>query len=139
LGFLITDYGFSDPISEKDNNTLTIYLKKREIAIEVYLDERDEMISFRIICLDDGKIPDCYRMNRKGKVVKEYLSALLKHRGVKDLSFNEPTVISDLSKRENEFRRSLLIETYWLKKYGQDILEGSAKIFDGYNEPGDRF
>jgi hypothetical protein len=140
LNFLITDYGFSGPvITEESNVNMVIHYLKLEIAVEVDLDKRDEDTSVRIVRLDKGKIPDVWRMNKKGKIVKEYLHALLKHRGVKDFKYEMPILPNTLSKREKEFRRSLFTEGYWLKRYGQDILEGSAKIFDGYNEPGDRF
>jgi hypothetical protein len=137
LNFLVTEYGFIGPeIDTNSANSITIIYRKKQIAIECGLDVRDEMISIRIIRLQNGNIPDVWRMNKQGIIVKEYLHALLKHRGVHDFKFSKPPVLPGISKRENIFRSSLLTEVYWLKTYA---LEGSASIFEGFSEPGDNF
>jgi hypothetical protein len=137
--FLINDFGFSEPILEEGKNTLSVYYFKREIAIEVDLDQRDEVASIRIVHLENGQVPDVWRMNKKGEIVKEYYTALLEYHGIRDYNFEKPPPLDNISKREKNIRDILFAGAYWLKKYGQDILEGSSKIFEGYNEPGDRF
>lgn len=139
LEFLITEYGFEGPeIDDRYPAYVAVSYQKREIAINCSLDVRDEMISFRILRLIEGKKPNAWKVNEKGRVVAGYLTDLLIHRGVREFMIENLQDSSGLSKRQASFRKVLLSQTRLLKKYGQDILNGSASIFENYSEHVDK-
>jgi hypothetical protein len=136
FGFLMTEYGFKDPIISRGNLWIRTTYTKNEVGIETSVDLLDQMVGpTYIIKLENGKIPDVIRRNEEGLIIKEALLSLLIYRGVRDFSFSHIDVPKDLPKLQAEFRISLMSSAIELKCYGQDILAGSAKIFNGYHEP----
>ena len=100
--------------------------------------ERDEMITFRIARLENGRIPDVWQVNDRGEVVNEDLIGLILYRGIRDIKNHQPPDVRNLSRRQASFQKSLANDVRMLRKYGQDILDGSAKIFEGLKK-GDLF
>ncbi len=142
LGFLTEEYGFSKPEVIIDQKIYFIFVTfyKQKLAIECSYDLRDEDTSIRVEKLENGKKPDCWRINKKGEVCSEYLPELLIARGVRDLKFDPIESFSNLPKYQAEMKQSLLRDARILKKYGQDILNDSLEIFK-YADPtkGDKF
>lgn len=140
FGFLVTDYSFSGPEIETINNhPIKVSYFKKDIAIQCGLDVRDEGEDVRIIRLLNGNKPNVWRVNKRGEVVAEYLSALLRCKGVRDFKYEEPHDSENLTKRQRSFRKGLLGDARLLRKYGQEILDGFAKTFENYHESGDNF
>ena len=140
LGFLKDEYGFSGPeVEDHYPSDMVVSYTKREIAIECNLDVRDEDAYIRIARLENGRIPDVWRVNKKGEVVSEYLHTLLRHQGVRDMKYDEPKDEENLSRRQRSFRKLIAGDVRLLRKYGQSILDGSASIFESYDAPGDQF
>jgi len=142
LGFLTNEYGFSAPeaILHKEVALFDTIFYKRKVAVECTYDIRDKMPSLYIVKLEAGKKPDCYRVNKKGEVVREYLTALLMARGVRDLKLDIQINDQNLPQQQIDLREYLLGNAKLLRLYGKDILNDSTDIFN-YISPdkGDRF
>lgn len=142
LGFLMSEYNFSKPkIINKKHSSIEIAFFKQHIAIECSYDLRDEMASIYITKLDNGKIPNYYRVNEKGKVVREHLISLLTSRGVKDFrSIIIDKNNSTMSEQHTLLHKYLLENARLLKTYCQDILNDSTEIFNDISpKDGDKF
>jgi hypothetical protein len=129
LGFLVKDWGFSHPEIDICSNVVSVTFYKKEIAIECILDKREGDISVKVVKLQKGKKPDVYRKNAKGNLVREYLTQLLIRKGIRDISFPDPGDLQQLARRRANYRRELFGYARMLQRYGEDILEGSAKVF----------
>ncbi len=133
LGFLTDEYGFSIPILEHGMipNVYKVTFYKKEIAIECSYDLRDKGDSFYIVKLTNDRKPDVFR--KDGEIVRQHLSALLIAGGIRDISFEDKKKELGTAKNDEELfhlRKSLLGHARLLKLYGQDILAGSARIFE---------
>lgn len=141
LGFLTTEYKFSKPKIVKESNFFDVTFYKNHLAIRCNYDLRDDMASpLRIVKLTNGKKPDCWRVNKNGEVVEEYLITLLIARGVRKLGFDIIVDDKDISRSQTLLRKFLLSEAMLIKTYGQDILNDSTEIFNNLSpEDGDMF
>ncbi|MEN6308514.1 MAG: hypothetical protein ABFD91_12240, partial [Anaerohalosphaeraceae bacterium] len=132
--FLVSEYGFAGPEVECDDTIhfMSVFYTKGEIGIECELDEREQHTSVLVYCLLDGKKPDAVYRDKNGRLVRQYLTLLLKKCGMKECRtrFKKFVIYKTLPKIHAEARRSLIIEAELLKEYGQSILNGSAEIFD---------
>jgi hypothetical protein len=134
LGFLVKDWKFSDPEVDVYGSVVSVTFYKNEIAIECILDKREEDVSVKIVKLENGKKPDAYRKDDKGNIVREYLTQLLIRKGIRDISFPDPGDLKQFQKRRANFRRELFGYARMLQSHGLDILEGSAKVFEVFEQ-----
>ncbi|MBM9579591.1 hypothetical protein JWG45_20810 [Leptospira sp. 201903070] len=121
LRFLNNDYNFIGPIVEekKEINFVNVYFFKKNLAIELILDCRDEIFECKISKLIDERIPENYALDDKGMLVRQSLSQLLMFRGVRK---NLHTKRSNLP---FDKRIKIQLQDYikMLKEYGSDIPE----------------
>ena len=130
LGFLIDEYGFTKPEIHSYPNLIAVFFCKDEVAIECDYDMREQDITVRISRLVNGQVPKTYRKDDQGAVVRASLMYLLRQRGVHDFDFPPRERVDGISEQQAEYRRELNGYASILKKYGEDILEGSAAIFN---------
>jgi len=131
LGFLSSEFSFSEPRLFRHDNVFEIVFLKSGVAIECVYDARDADLDLYISKLDKGKRPSVFRVDDKtGRVVRERLTAILEARGIRDIKFDplpgDPTIIG-----EQEYtRRALEAYARILRAQGSSILSGRDDIFE---------
>ncbi|MBI5396097.1 MAG: hypothetical protein HZA91_12445 [Verrucomicrobia bacterium] len=131
FAFLVQEHGFAGP--EVDVSTPGLVFatyQKGTVGIECMFEQRDDDASVKVIRLISGNRPTVYRKDDAGVVVREYLTELLLHRGVSDISFPQPAVENGLSQRRAKYRRRLEGSARMLRNYAQDVLGGSDRILN---------
>jgi hypothetical protein len=130
MGFLVTAYGFIGPDVEMGPFEISAFFSKRDIGIECIYDTREDFAGVYIVHLENGKKPKHGFVDYdSGKRIREYLSASLLGRGVRDLKYENTPDSSKLSERQAYIRKVLIENAYLLREYAKDILDGSADIF----------
>ena len=122
FSFLVDEFGFCLPLLEIDetiNFAFAVFLGKN-LSIEFILDERESDVTCKIGRVINGKRTDRYEVDDQGELVRDYLSNMLRRRGiptgftsVKGLSLLQmiPVTLTDFERL--------------LRKYGSDILADS--------------
>lgn len=131
LGFLSSEFSFSEARLFRHDNVFEIVFLKSSVAIECVYDARDVDLELYVSRLINGKRPSAFRVDEKtGRVVRERLTALLEAQGTRHLRFDplpgDPRIVG-----EQEYTRRVL-QGYarLLREYGSSILSDRADIFE---------
>ena len=134
--FLVDSYSFREPVLEEKRNISLVYVKA-DLAIEIIHDERERDIAVKLIKLKDGQRPKGFAVDGTGKKFRVTLLDILIKKGIRDVKLKEEQLtdcIGFVKDEETHFiRKNLCFYAHQLKKYAQDELMGSNKIFDLIN------
>lgn len=128
--FLVDEYQFLKSETVNKENIFEVIFRKNNLAIECSYDVRDSITSIYIVKMDNGKRPDCYRVNKKGEVVREHLSIILRSQGVNPSNLKVESYSKSLSDPRLSLRKYLENEAFILRTYGEKILNGSTEVFN---------
>jgi len=131
LGFLSSQFSFSEAMPFRHDNVLEIVFLKSSVAIECIYDARDVDLELYVSRLINGKRPNVFRVDEKtGRVVRERLTALLEAQGIRDIKF-DPLPGDPMKIGEQEYtRRALEAYARLLRAHGGSVLSGRDDIFE---------
>ena len=128
--FLVTDYSFSQPKFEIDEQIgfVIVTFMSREIAFECILDESENDITCKVVKVMNAKKVNNFSVNDKGERVREDLASLLRRKGIRDRLF---TKRNEQIRLEDEIKIVLSDYAQMLKKYVLvDIKQGIKPLID---------
>ena len=83
--FLTRCHGFTGPhIEGQESFVLKVYYTAQNLAIELVHDGTEDDVTCFISKLTDGRKTSHYRRNGRGDLVREYLSELIRNRGIRE-------------------------------------------------------
>ena len=131
LGFLSSEFSFSEPKLFRHDNVFEVVFHKSSVAIECVYDARDVDLGLYISRLIDGKRPSVFRVDQKtGRVLREGLTTILEAHGTHKIKF-DPLPGDPMKIGEQEYtRRALQAYARLLKMYGRSILSGQDDFFE---------
>ena len=120
FGFLVDTHGFDGPYVLQDKKTgfVIVIFRKKNLAVELIFDSREEDIDCKIARVEKGKIAEDYSVDSRGNVVRQSLSKLLREHGVRNSLFTKVTGLSI----EDRIKITAKDFLNMLTKYGTELL-----------------
>ena len=126
LGFLVSEYGFCQPVLSADESTITVSFFGRTLALECVLDERERWVDFKVALLRDGKTPEEYAVTPEGERVRDHVTQVLLRKGVRGFDFKK---VEDSADIRVIWRQLLTNYANLLTTSGQSILREDPSLF----------
>lgn len=129
FGFLLAEGKFNGPFPELDARTgiFTVVFAGTNLAVEFILDERDEVISCKVSRMVNGRPATDYAVDAHGRLVRAYLSQLLRAHGVRDVLYTRVpglTVKDQIPITLGDYARMLQVHARMVLDDNPDFLAG---------------